>query len=423
MHAQFATVDITPTRPAPLAGYASRHGNFTTVEAPLEANLAAFPLPDGTCVVLGSVDTLFVGPSLSDRIAVAAGVAQERLVLVSTHTHNAPSLAPEVPTLGLHDPGYGDMVVRRLGKAVRRLIDAPRETLSAAYAQRTAPFNVNRRRPAWMLDYGALRRKRRFRFGKGIAMAPFDRGVVDPLLRCIVLRGERGSIRAVLWSYACHPAFFPFRDRVSPDFPGSVRAHLRRRFGDGCAVLYVPGFAGSAIPRIPFALPRSAGEFLARLLPFNPALPSFTPASYGEWVDRLCATAAACVRDAPAGDTAPAVAFARTRSPDVFIGQGSRSGSDVPLEMARLDFGPSCGLVAITGEMVGEWMPVLPKSLFEQRIATGYLAGPCLYVPTDAVVRQGGYEGDGFRSRFGLNGRFVDGMDRIVSSTLGTIFQ
>ncbi|CAO3429133.1 hypothetical protein [Azospirillum doebereinerae] len=420
MRGQFLTVGVTPPHPVPLAGFAARRGPFARIDTPLEANLAAFTDSDGQAVVLGSVDTLFVGPSLHQAIAEAAGLPAHRLVLVATHTHNAPSLAPAVPRLGSYDPAYGGMVVHRIGEAIRRLVARPGVELSVGHARRHAPFNVNRRRPAWVLDYPALRRERRLRFGKTVAMAPFRDGTVDPTLRCIVLRDEASAVRAVIWSFPCHANRYPHPDHVSPDFPGLVRDRLRAVFGEGCAVLYLPGFAGSAIPAIPFAAPRSLRDLAGLALPFNPVLPSFTTQSYQAWGDRLARVALTCAAAAATGaaDGNAAVTHRSVRSPFVFVGGGAGGSPDIALDLVRLDFGETCGVVAMTGEMVGEWSPILQPLLPEGRIATGYLAGPSLYVPTDQLVREGGYEADRFRQVFGLPGAFVAGLVPTVRRSL-----
>jgi len=425
MRAGFLTIDITPPHPVPLAGFAARRERFTRVASPLEANLAVFLDADGEAVVLGSVDTLFVGPSVREAIAEAAGFPADRLVLVSTHTHNAPSLAPEIPRLGPYDPAYGAITVQRIGEAVRRLVARPGPDLSVGYARRHAPFNVNRRRPAWVLDYSALRRERRLRLGKVIAMAPFRDGAVDPTLRCIVLRDAASAVRAVIWSFPCHANRYPHPDRVSPDFPGLVRDRLRDAFGKDCVVLYLPGLAGSAIPDIPFTAPRSVREFAGLLLPFNPVLPSFSTETYRAWGDRLAQVALACASAAGAAAGAAVMTHRSARSPSIFAGRGA--SPDIALDLARLDFGKGCGegcgVVAMTGEMVGEWSSILHPRLPEGRIVTGYLAGPCLYVPTDRMVREGGYEADRFRDLFDLSGDFAAGLVPIVRGALDDLLR
>lgn len=414
MRAAFLTVDITPTAPAPLAGFAARKGPFTRIDAPLEANVARFTDAGGEPVVLASLDTLFVGEPVRQAVAQAAGLPAERLILVASHTHNAPSLAPEVPKLGGYESAYGAMVVERLAGAIRAL--TPDTELTAGHATRHAPFNINRRRPAWVLDYPMLRRQRRFRFGREIALAPYRGGIVDQTLRAITLRDGEGTVRAVIWSFACHANRYPLASHVSPDFPGLVREHLRRRFGAGCAVFYLPGLAGSAIADIAMPMPRSLKEFLRLALPFNPFIPWFTPETFRAWGDRLAAVAVDCAANAaPAGKAQ--VAHHAVRTAPIFLGR-----PEISLDLLRLDFGRSCGLVAMTGEVIGEWGPQFEPLLPPGWIPTGYLSGPCLYVPNEQAVHDGGYEADRFRGLFSLDGAFVPDLDGTVIRGMAELF-
>ncbi|WP_207485278.1 hypothetical protein [Arenibaculum pallidiluteum] len=415
------TVDITPEVPLPLAGYAGRGQEFTRVDAPLEANLAAFEGQDGAAVVLASVDTLFLDDRLADMIARASGVPRRNLLLVASHTHNAPSLAPSVPRLGRFDDSYGAAVAGRIAGAIRRLTDGPGVPVSARFGKRQIPINVNRRRPAWTVDYGAVLRGRRPRCGRTVAMASWRRGIVDPDLRCIVFASGAGQVMAVLWSYCCHPAFYPSGLHVSPDFPGAVREALRDAFGRSCAVLYFPGFAGSAIPDIPFHMPRSARELLSRALPFNPGLRSFTPAAYAAWTRELVRAAVACAEEAGERALASGVVRRSAASAEVFLPKAPAAGPGIRLEAARIDFGDGLAVVAVNGEMIGEWAPLLGRLLPDTGLATGYLAGPCLYVPTDDAVAAGGYEADRFRGAFGLEGEFAGGLDDIVRRTFSEL--
>ena len=422
MRAGFLTVDITPTCAVPLAGYAARNKPFACVDSRLEANLVVLADGDGAPVVLGSLDTLFIGETMVEAIAAVAALPRSRLLLVSTHTHNAPSLAPEVPRLGRYEAAYGEMVIHRVGNAIRQLACGRTMAVSVGHARQAAPFNTNRRQPAWVLDYGALRRERRWRFGRSVALAPYRAGLIERTLQSIVMRDGLGRIRAILWSFPCHPAFYPFPNHVSADFPGSVRAHLRETLEADCPVIYLPGLAGSAIPDIPFPVPRSFGDLVRIALPFNPVLPWFTPASYRAWTDKVGAAATACVYATHQARAEATVIHRSARSSPVFVTRPPSGKPHIALDTMRLDFGDACGIVAMTGEMIGEWAPRLHPLLSERRIATGYLAGPCLYVPTDGAVLEGGYEADRFRDLFNLDGNFAADLDRTIVRAISGLF-
>jgi hypothetical protein len=411
------TVDITPSAPVPLAGYGSRTGKFVRVDSRLEANIVRFTDAAGANIVLCGIDTLLIGAPLKHAIVHAARMSRDQLILLPTHTHNAPSLLPEVPMLGDCDPAYTALVAQRIGDALRVLQEDDGIEVLAGYARRHTPLNIGRRRPSWVFDYHSFRKRGQIRFGKVVALAPYNKGVVDRTLSCIALRDSAGVVRSVIWSFPCHPAFYPFVNHVSADFPGLVRERLRGIYGPACAVIYLPGLAGSAIPDIPWMLPRSLIDLLHFLLPFHPQLRRFTPEGFRAWANRLASEALSCVR-ATRSVKIESVSHSCTRSLPVFMSDSEKgifgSGEPVRLDVVRLDFGTSCGIIFATGELIGEWTPVLRPYVPEEHILTGYLAGPPIYVPTDRAVSEGGYEADGFRHAFGLSGTFVSDLERTV---------
>jgi neutral ceramidase len=417
MRVNSATVDITPSDPIPLAGYGSRTGKFVCVDSRLEANIVRFTDAAGANIVLCGVDTLFIGLSVKHAIVHAARMSPDQLILLPTHTHCAPSLVPEAPRLGDCDPAYTALVVRRIGDVLRVLQEDDGIPVSVGHARRHAPLNIGRRRPSWVFDYDSLRKHGQIRFGKVVALAPYSKGVVDRTLSCIALRDSAGVVRSVIWSFPCHPAFYPFANHVSADFPGLVRECLRGIYGPACAVIYLPGLAGSAIPDMPLTLPRSLIDLLHFLLPFHPQLRRFTPEGFRAWANRLATEALSCVRDTRSAEI-ESVTYSCTRSLPVFMSDSKEgifvSGEPVRLDVVRLEFGTRCGIIFATGEIIGEWTLVLRSYVPEEHILTGYLAGPPLYVPTDGAVSEGGYEADGFRHDFGLSGTFVSGLERIV---------
>ena len=291
-----------------------------------------------------------------------------------------------------------------------------------ACAHRRAPFNINRRRPVWGIDYGLLRQDRRLKCHRHIVLAPYKKGVVDRNVMCIALRDQSGAVRSIVWSYACHAAFYPNAAHVSADFPGLVRDHLRDIYGANCCVIHLPGLAGSAIPQIAASWRDLTPSNIIRLLLFHPILPRFTLATFRTWSEQLASATADCVRSAIEVSQTSDLVHASTRTERLFLrnddtaSHGEKASPDIFLDMVRLDFEKGGGVIAITGEMIGEWLPILRAHVPESYIITGYLGGPCLYVPTDKAVREGGYEADRFRKWFGLDGAFETGIDNIVTA-------
>jgi len=418
-----ASFDLTPTYSMPLAGYARRLGPYEKVDHALEAIFLLLSDDQGRSIVLGSVDTLFLTARTLSDIANAMSGARVPLYLFATHTHNAPSLAPELPLLGQHDSEWYRYVVSACARSISALVEHPPAPVTLRYGERGTDLNVNRRRRCWVADYRGFLRHRRIRINRRIALAANKSGVADRRVRALFFENEYGEVKAIVWSLAAHPAFYPAFYSVSPDFPGLIRDLLRKRFGAKCAVVYLPGFAGSAIPNIPRRLPRTLRGAIASVLPFNPTLRSFGAKSYKDWVNRVF-VALMCAydnRDHPLSETR--VSVKSTKVSGIFRHRnGSTENPGVDLHLSRVSLGPGLDILACNGEMLCEWTPLLHFVGTGRMFCSGYLAGDALYVPTSSEIPEGGYEVTGFQESFGLDGEFHPDISRLVVAATGRLF-
>jgi hypothetical protein len=413
---------FTPSRPMRLAGY-RRAGAFEKVEDDLEAVFLHVRDDEGGEVVLGSIDTLYLTErSLSDISSRLNGV-RAPLCLFATHTHNAPSLAPDLglPNFGVHDSEWYRSFVSRCAQTITGLAERPGEVVTLRYGEQATDLNVNRRRRAWVIDYPALVRHRRFSAGWRIAQAPNRNGVVDRRVRALFFEDARGEIRAVVWSLAAHPAFYPGRLAVSADFPGVIRAALRRRFGKDCAVVYLPGLAGSAIPKIPLRAPRTFKEAATRLLPFFPTYGSFSRKSYKKWTNRLFSDVLTAFEVRGSQIQGERVSVRRARAQGIFEKYGVEATKQSDLEVLMVTLAHGLGVLACSGEMLCEWMPLFERIIDDKVLVSGYLAGSPLYVPTSAELPDGGYEVNEFQRWFG-SGEFHPDISRLVVSVVEGFF-
>jgi hypothetical protein len=398
LYLRTCSFDFRPERAARLAGYATPNRIADSIDGDLTANLMELSNSAGNRIVLASVDTLFISPSLVRDLESASDVP---LLLFATHTHNAPSLAAELPGLGLFDTAFYQEFVNAFASAIRTLAATRPHAAQIMYAERATRLNVNRRRNSLVLDYRALPHGK-LRIERKIAMAPNLHGDVDPRVQLVIFENDQKETLAVIWTFAAHPAFYPERNVVSADFPGRVRTALKQAFGADTTVLYLPGLAGSAIPRIPWHAPRSIRELLLRGLPFHPTLPTFTPQTYTAWTNALIAEL--LLAHADRGDAKDGMLEVdRGTVPAIFSG----TAGDLPLNVTRLSLTKDLDLLAFSGEMLGEWRTILDPVLPTNTICSGYAGGPCLYVPPGQELASGGYEVNGFQQYFGLKGEFA----------------
>jgi hypothetical protein len=411
---------FTPTVSIPLAGYAHRLAPYEKVDQGLEAILLLVSDDQGREVVLGSVDTLYLSAKfVSDLSETLGGDFRTPCFLFATHTHFAPSLAPELPLLGECDPTWYRRFFLRCGSELTQLPERPSEFLTLAYGEEMTDLNVNRRRSAFFVDYPTLLREHRLVMSRQMVSASNASGIVDRRVRAIFFENERGAVKAIVWCLAAHPARYPASNRVSPDFPGLIREKLRQQFGKDCAVVYLPGFAGSAVPNVPLRMPMTVNNALLSVLPFYPTLRTFDEKGYQNWVNRLFS---AVMRAYENRERRTCKTFVETRSTTVdgiFKGRSNSSrASKIDLQISRILLGSGLSILAFNGEMLGEWMPLLKDIGSTTVLFSGYLAGEALYIPTSAQLPEGGYEVASFQKHFALAGEFDPTIsERVVSAT------
>lgn len=232
-----ATVDITPSVGVALAGYRARAGDSDACHDRLEAT--AFAFADGhSSSVIVSVDLLAVDGGFveeaRDMATAGRGLDPDSILIAATHTHSGPAVGRIAG--GEPDEEARATALRGVTAAIERAWDS--------------------RQPGWLRVGGA-------------AVEDVGLNRRDPKLpgadQLVAVSLESGDSRlGVLYFYACHPTVLDHDNlSISADFPGVVRAHLRRRGNSSLPVAYINGAAGDISTR--FSRRGSSFEELQRL--------------------------------------------------------------------------------------------------------------------------------------------------------------
>jgi len=229
MRVGLAEVDITPTEPVFMAGYAARTERSEGVYLPLEARALALEV-DGARLVWLTADLIGFDPAfavpLTERLAQVCEVPLEHVLLSCSHTHCGPTIRrADVARYGADAAAGLDRLTDRLVEVGRAACDdlAPGRL---AYGVGTCQMGVNRRT---------------LRDGRTI-MVPNPAGTVDPELPVLVVTDESGARRAALVSYACHPTTMGGL-LLGPDYIGYLRRGVTDRH-PGLQVLFAQGCGG-----------------------------------------------------------------------------------------------------------------------------------------------------------------------------------
>ena len=221
-------MDVTPTHPVLLAGYGGRTTEHEGVDTPLWAR--AMVIGNTKPAVIVALDNCGVTQAITDRWAkrlAMSGVAADRLVVATTHTHNAPTLVGYAPIvwMGRTTPeqdqrveAYPKFVIDNMQQAVAEALTSAR----ADDARVDAGARDLRRQPA-----GDQQRQ------LGRVWPPAERaGRPQPAgagrTRC---KGRRGAVWA---TYACHCTTVGGRNRISGDWAGPATHGSKRSSAGRC---------------------------------------------------------------------------------------------------------------------------------------------------------------------------------------------
>ncbi|RZA30056.1 MAG: alkaline ceramidase [Lysobacteraceae bacterium] len=206
-----AAVDITPPPGLPMCGYAARTEPALGMHDPLTARALVV---DDTAIVV--VDVLGLHEATCAAIRRRSGFADDRIVIVATHTHGAPLSMPG-RCGGEPDPVFLNSLEDGCVEAVRLAAD--------------------RRRPARLLSGNGTNPA--IAFNRRTAGGAIDATV--PVLRVEALDGE---VLAIAFAHGCHPVVLGAGNRLhTSDFPHFARQAVEAA-SPGAVALFLPGCSG-----------------------------------------------------------------------------------------------------------------------------------------------------------------------------------
>lgn len=233
--------DITPKDKLPIQGQMRlRLGEYA--HDPLTANAVAFEDGDHKAALV-SVDVCMLRDdfvrSAQQQAAEAAGLPAEAVIIACTHTHLGPCTFDSI--FAPSNPAYLEYMKGLIAKAVARAWQ-DREPVSV-YADTgfVEQMGFNRRgmksdgtagmyHGSWQEDFAGLE------------------GPRDGSVPVIFARRPDGSLKVVIANFSSHPNSVEGESYYSADFPGAVRAFLRRNLDENVGVVYLTGAAGNTAP-------------------------------------------------------------------------------------------------------------------------------------------------------------------------------
>ena len=407
MSVGIARMDITPEYPIRLNGFLARKQESTGVRQRIWAKALAFgddSSADGPAILI-TLDATFVSNDLFRETVESLqqrGIHPHRVSITATHTHSAPVIRNAAPTvfgepLPPSDQAHVDQYTRELKEKLIQLVSAAlddRKPAAVAFNIGEVTFARNRRTAG---------------------------GPVDHDLMALTVRSPDGALRAVYVSYACHCVTLS-DSLINGDWAGYAAEHLERLAPDITALVSV-GFGADSNP--------SSG-----VTGSNADAASAQGLEIASEVKRLLSTPWSPLNHLPTIQAAeielPLSALpareiweSKAKLPDAVghharvqlerLDRGESLASKIEYPIRTWQFGDQLAMVFLPGEIVVDYSARLKQELDRKRLwLNGYSNGCPGYVPSERILKEGGYEGGAAMIYFDIPGPYAPGLEQKI---------
>jgi hypothetical protein len=411
-----ARVKITPEQPVFMAGYAARNKPFESIHDDLYAKVLVLEDRAGTRGVLVTSDligfTAAVANPMRERIAKQTGAPVASVLVNSSHTHTGPALdlddtpresrggADSAKTVA-YTQALADKIVQAAAEAAKKL-----QPTKLSWGSGVVHFVMNRRE---------------FTTERGVILGVNPRGFADRSVPVLRIDDPSGKLIAVVCGAASHNTTLGGQDyEISGDYAGHAQRVIEEQH-PGVEALFVLGCAGDAnpYPRGTYDIAYQHGRVLAqevervlgtrltavrgplKIAAGEARLP-LAPPKPKEELEKLAASK---------GGALPWVAQRTLER----LARGEKLPTHYTCPLAVWQFGDDLTLVALSGEVVSDYVRLLEDALGPNRL---WIAAYCNdvygYLPSARVLREGGYETRGLYSG-GIGLFAADAQDALVA--------
>jgi hypothetical protein len=414
---------VTPAESMWLAGYASRTKPAEGKEQDLFVKALAIEDPAGHRVVLLTSDLIGIPRSLGEGVAEDVkkkfALPRDRLMLTVSHTHCGPVVRDNLEDMYPMPPDEAKKIAPYAKKLRGWMTDTIVQAVEGlkparlAVGKGTARFAVNRRTNKEAAVPEMLKR------------GELPRGPVDHDVPVLRVTSPDGKLVAVVFGYACHNTTMSF-DRWCGDYAGYAQEYLEAKH-KGAVAMFWTGCGGDSnpLPRRSLELCKKYGKELSGAVQ-DVLDGKLTPLTGG--LATRYATVALPYAKVPGAEQLAADMLSknlalrkRAERLKKLLDEGGKIDdyTHYPVQVWRL--GDQVTWVALGGEVVVDYSLRLKKELAGGRAVwvAGYANDVMAYVPSERVLKEGGYEGDTSMIYYGLPSKWAVGVEgKIVAKAL-----
>jgi hypothetical protein len=402
---------ITPEEPVWMAGYASRDRASEGTLVDLWVKVLAVEDAKGKKAILITMDLLGIPKKISDRIrnqiGIRYGLTRSQIILSCSHTHTGPVLMDalfdiyplndkEIDAIRKYSESLEKKIISLAGEALQSMV--PARLFSGNGVTR---FQVNRRNNS----------EAELAYQTSLS-GPNDFAV--PVLKVL---DPTGKMIAVVFGYACHATVLNI-NQFSGDYPGFAQKELEKLYPGTTAMFFQgAGADQNPLPRrtVPLALQygRELAAAVDRVLTEDmreqqPLLSTAyseidLPFSILPSEDELMKTAA----EATGYQQQWAVSQL-----DILRKNGSLPASyPYPVQVWNLGDQP---ILILGGELVIQYAIELKKIFGTEIFVIGYANDGVSYIPSETILKEGGYEGESSQMVYGMPAKWEYGIESLI---------
>jgi len=407
---------ITPREPLWMAGYGSRTAPAAGTLHDLYCRVVVLEDERGHRGVIVATDTLGIPRSVSDEIASrlksAHGLDRSQLALHASHTHCGPVLrgalydayplnAAEVERINAYSDWFTGEVVATVGRALQDL----------------QPVTLHR--GLGITDFAVNRRTNREPDVPSLRAQNLLFGPVDHTVPVLAIRGPDQALRAVVFAYACHNTTLSFQQWCG-DYAGFAQLDLESQH-PGALALFCMGCGAdqNPLPRRSVELAESYGKRLSTAVQsvLAGAMKSVEPElqTHQEFVSLK-------LQGLPDAEQLRRWAGGPVDNRQRWASRLLSIPADTlpqeysyPVSAWRL--GKDHLWVMLGGEVVVDYALRFKGEYGDETWVTAYVNDVMAYIPSQRVLREGGYEGQSSMMVYGLpSERWADDVEERVAA-------
>ena len=410
---------ITPTGPLWMAGYGGRNKECEAKTHDLWAKAVAIEDGAGNAAILLTSDLCGIPRSLSEEVTAAVvketSLKREQLMLTCSHTHCGPVVAGNLMDMYPVNAEQAERIVAYTQKLRLMMTEVmvkawkERKPATLSHGKGTARFAVNRRQVN----------------KDGISNGTNPTGPVDHDVPVLRVQDEKGKTIAVVFGYACHNTTMPFYEWCG-DYAGFAQIEIEKKHPGALALFWIGcGADANPLPRGKIELCEKYGKELATavndvLADKMSPLSSKLATKYKEITLNFDAIPAKEKWETDAISKNIALANRAKRLLKHFENGGKIPDhySHYPVQVWK--FGDDVTWVSLGGEVVVDYSIRLKKDLGKGKPLwiTGYANDVIAYIPSERVLKEGGYEADSSQIYYGHPTKWAPGLEEKIITTV-----